>query len=236
MRPVTYPRPNNTYGVDGNVTATTPVYMAPVTGTATSIATSQAATGGTALTLNGTTVGILDMARLVTLVSANAGDTAVVVTIKGTNWFGVPISETITLNGTTPVVSVNDYLTVTSVVPANTPLGNLSVGTVPATGPVIANGPPIPCSLGAAYSTAIGVRVTGTVNWSVQQTFDNPFVSQPDAQCSWVAVVAGLTSQTSAANANTVQPAQAYRLVINTSTAPGGALINIVDSTGITAV
>ena len=236
MRPVTYPRPNNTIGIDGNVTATTPVYLAPVTGTATSIALSQAVVGGVAMALSGTTAGVLDIARLVTLVSTNAGDTAIVVTIKGTNWFGVPISESITLNGTTPVVSVNDYLTVTSVVATTSPAGSLSVGTVPATGPVIANGPPIPCSLGAAYNVSIGVRVTGTVSWSIQQTFDNPFVYQPDAQCSWVAVVAGLTAQSAAANADSIQPAQAYRLVINTNTAPGGALVNIVENTGITAV
>ena len=105
-----------------------------------------------------------------------------------------------------------------------------------ATGPVICSGPPIPVSLGAAYNAAINVRVSGTVNWSVQQTFDNPFVYQPDTACAWTAVVGGLTAQTGAANADTVQPATAYRLVINTNTAPGGALINIVENTGITAV
>jgi len=235
MRPVTYPRPSLTLGIDGNVIATAFNYLAPVTGTATSIALAQAATGGTALSLSGTTAGVLDIGRLVTAVSSNAGDTFNL-TITGTNWFGVKISEVLALNGTTPVVSANDYLTVTSVVPASTSAGNISVGTVPATGPIIANGPPIPCSLGAAYNVALNVKTSGTVNWSVQQTFDNPFVAQPDTACTWAAVVAGLTSQTGAANADSIQPAQAYRLVINTNTAPGGALINIVENTGITAV
>lgn len=236
MRPVIYPRPTIVTGLDGTQQSIVYNYLAPVTGTATSIATAQAGTGGTKLNLNGSTAGILDVARLITAVSSNAGDTAIVLAIVGTNWFGATITENLTLNGTTTVTSVNDYLTITSITPQSTPAGNISVGTVVATGPVIANSPPIPVSLGSPFNVTLNMKVTGTVNWSVQQTLDNPWVYNPDAQCQWIAVVAGGTSQTGAVAIVSTNTVQAYRLVINTNTAPGGALIEVAQAQGLTAL
>src|ERR1700677_492445 len=103
---------------------------------ATSIAASQAATPGTALTLTATPV-VIDTAtstnnalgRRVLITSTSGSETAVV-TITGTNSSGNIISETDTFSGSsTTLQSNNDFVTVTQIVPSGTIVGSLSAGT-----------------------------------------------------------------------------------------------------------
>lgn len=78
--------------------------------------------------------------RGVQIVSSSASDTAVVVTITGTDCYGVTLTQALTTNGTTAVLSTKTFTTVTSVVASATMVGTLSVGTTAALGlPVVLN-------------------------------------------------------------------------------------------------
>lgn len=204
MRPVQYP---------------SAAFLAPIAASATVLGASQAGTAGVALVLAST---VLDVARQVIITSA-ADESAHSFTITGTNWFGAVISEVLLGANVGVATSVNSYKTVTSIVPVQTTTGNVTLGTngVATTPPIV-----VPPAVGITLS----VKVTGTVNYSVQQTFDSPWVSNPDT-LTWVPVVAGLTAQTANAQAASTQLATAYRLVSNSNTAPGGAQLTVIPPT-----
>jgi hypothetical protein len=68
--------------------------------------------------------------RALQYVSANAGDTTATLTVRGYDVFGVPMTETITLNGTTPVLGKKAFKYIVSVTTGvATLVGNVSVGT-----------------------------------------------------------------------------------------------------------
>jgi len=109
---------------------------------ATNIATSQAASAGTPLTLNGTavsggvaTIDTFNVAnntaigRRVLITSTSGAETASIM-ITGTNASNAVISETITFSGSSTTVQSNlDYVTVTKIVPSGTIVGSLSAVT-----------------------------------------------------------------------------------------------------------
>lgn len=84
--------------------------------------------GGTVTTFAGQP----DMARKLTLVASGA--TTANVTINGTNVRGEAISETIALNGTTPVTTTKAFKSVTSVVLPTVSSTTLNLGTSAALG------------------------------------------------------------------------------------------------------
>ena len=70
------------------------------------------------------------VARALQYVSSSASDTTVTLTVKGWDIFGIPMTETITLNGTTPVLGKKAFGFVQSVTTGVASLvGNISVGT-----------------------------------------------------------------------------------------------------------
>jgi hypothetical protein len=88
----------------------------------------------------------------------------------GTNWADQVISETIA--GTAPgtVATVLDYKTITSVVASAAFAGNVSIGTN-----AVAASPWVQFDAFANPGTvAIQLDVTGTVNYTLQQTLDDP--------------------------------------------------------------
>ena len=80
------------------------------------------------VTLNGALVtagvGIADVSRGVQVVSSNAGDTTQTVTVTGTDFADQVIAEDLALSGTTPVLGLKAFKTVTAV-----SVDNLDVGT-----------------------------------------------------------------------------------------------------------
>jgi len=143
-----------------------------VTAAANNICTSQTPGAAGALTLNGTLVSggvaTLDTPRqiLVTTVSNESGKTLVIV---GTNWAGDPITETMTGPNATTGTSVLDYKTVTSITVSAAFTGAVTVGTTTTAGSAW-----IRMDSWALPSTTIQCTVTGTANYTVQQTMDNP--------------------------------------------------------------
>lgn len=104
----------------------------PAAASATGVAAAQAAAAAGNLTINGGVatngVAYLDVARNITAVSSGAGDTTQVLTVYGLDQYGQPLRESLTLNGTTPVVGAKAFLTVTRVAISAAAAGNVSVG------------------------------------------------------------------------------------------------------------
>lgn len=140
------------------------------------ICTSQTPTSGTALTLDGALVvdgvAVLDKPRRVLVTfGVEASDRTMV--IVGTDWAGLPISETVAIpNGAgATVASVLDYATVESITPAG---GGFSAAVTVGTNGV-AGSPWVRTDWATTIVNAIvQLNVTGTVNATVQVTLDDP--------------------------------------------------------------
>lgn len=147
-----------------------------VASVATGIATSQAGTAGTKLTLNGSLV----TAGVATLDSGGAARRVIITpagneitntfTIVGTDRYGRPQTEALVgVNNPTVAQSTKDFLTVTSITPTNNTAANVTAGTngVGSSAPMVVdwvpNGNLMKCS----------TLVTGTVNYTIQEAADD---------------------------------------------------------------
>ena len=189
---------------------------------ATSIAASQAASAGTPLTLTTATGVTIDTAtannsaigRRV-LMTSNSGSETASVALTGTNASGSIISETITFATAATVYSNLDYVTVTSVVPSGTIVGNLSAGTngIGSSEWKTWNfrGDP-PMNLGYAVEL-----VSGSVNYTVQYTYDDPN-NLPAGVTTPLAFNSILLAQTATADSTLSTPLLATRVLVNSGT------------------
>jgi hypothetical protein len=152
-----------------------------------SICLSQTPAGAGALTENGALasdgVATLAVPARITITSAgnDSGKTFVVV---GTDHYGSSITETITGPNTTTVTSILTYKTVSSIVISAAAAGAITVGNSQS-----GSSPAIALDPWAFPQVAIQCGVSGTVNYTVQQTLDNPNDSEnPIARASmqWV--------------------------------------------------
>jgi hypothetical protein len=136
------------------------------------ICLSQTPAGAGALTLNGALVSggvaILDNARRV-LITCAGDDSARTFTIVGTSSSGNFLTETIAGPNATTAQSVLDYKTVTSVSINGAAAGAITVGTSG-----VASSRWMRLDSWAFSQVGIQVDVTGTINYTVQQTFDDP--------------------------------------------------------------
>lgn len=115
--------------------------LVPLTKQASGLATAQAVAGAGNLTLtagtgvttttdaDGTVRYVLDCARCVDVVSANAGDTTQTVTVYGYDQYGQAMSQAVTLNGTTRVATTKAFKSVTRIAVSAATAGNVSAGT-----------------------------------------------------------------------------------------------------------
>ena len=100
---------------------------APSAAAAGTVVSAAARVGANLLTTYANAV-VLDVPRVLKIVSSNAGDTTQTVTIRGTDEFGVAMTETISANGTTIVNGKKAFKTVISDTTSATFAGNLSIG------------------------------------------------------------------------------------------------------------
>lgn len=142
---------------------------------ANNICTTQTPSGAGNLTLNGALVSsgvaVLDTARrvLFTPAGAEAGNSTVW-TVYGTDWNNNHVSETVNgVNNPSTVYTVYDYKTVTRIAVNKAQAGAVTVGTNG-----VASSRPIFLDTFAPAPTSIQVTVVGTVNYTVQQSLDNP--------------------------------------------------------------
>lgn len=106
---------------------------APIAADVDGICAAQAIAGAADALINGALasggVATLDVPRGVQVDSSNAGDTTQTVTITGTDEYGATLVEAIALNGTTDVLGLKAFKTVTRVAVSAALAGNLTVGT-----------------------------------------------------------------------------------------------------------
>lgn len=188
----------------------------------TAITASGAAAGNVSAGLSGSTT--LDTPRRVIITSAG-NDSAKTFTIRGTDWNGRTISETVTGANAGIAQSAYDYKTVTYVAISAAAAGAVKVGTNG-----VASSRPLILDSFANAPTAIQTDVTGTVNYTVQQSLDNPakvgyasmtWVDHPDTN-----VVAATADK----QANYAYVPVATRLVLNSGS--GSVKYTVIQASG----
>lgn len=139
---------------------------------ANAICLSQTPAGAGALTLDGASisggVAVLDVARRV-LITAAGNESAKTFTITGTSYNDRVQSETVTGPNATTAQSVLDYKTVTSVTISGAAAGAITVGTSG-----VASSRWVNLDSWSFPQVAIQCSASGTVNFTVQQTLDDP--------------------------------------------------------------
>lgn len=123
-------------------------------------------------TIYGNAVATLDTPRRILFTPAG-NESANTFTITGTDWNGTVVTEVLTGANATAFYSALDYRTVTQIVPTNTTASTITVGTT-----TIASSAWVRFDEYSTFPTAIQITVTGTANYTVQQTLqdsNNPF-------------------------------------------------------------
>lgn len=191
---------------------------------ANNIAASQTPSGAgnlvlTAAALAGT---VPDVPRrvLFTPAGAEAGN-GTVWTVTGTNRTGNIISETVAgVDNPATATTVNDFKTVTQIAVNKAQAGAVTVGTsqIASTAWFVLNNALTPMNVG------IGVVVSGTINYTVEYTYDDP---NAPFTGTWPTVfsISALASKTANTDGSLTTPAFAVRLTQNSFTNPGTASI-----------
>lgn len=179
--------------------------------------------GNTASTVTAGAMGLatLDTARQV-LFTSSGNDSGLTLTIKGTNWAGNPISETVT-GGNTTAVTILDYLTITSVKISGATAGTISVGTNG-----VAGSPWLMLDPWAMGNCLVQCNVTGTVNYTVFSTNDDPdSYANPvsPASVTWDSTYVGIATQTGEKVAALAASPLWMKVVLNSET---GTVANVV--------
>ena len=162
---------------------------------------------------------LLDTARRV-LITSGGTDTGITFTITGLDWSGADISEVLTGGSSgNPVYSVLDYLAVTKIIASGATASTVTVGTNG-----VASSPWINFDTFAIGTTALQAVVSGTVNYTVQTTNDDPnSYGNPVARSAvtWDSSYAGLSNQTVSASYGIAQTPAYARVLLNSNTNPG---------------
>ena len=205
----------------------TTVTVGPLaTAVANNIATTQTPTS--AITLNGALVAngvaVLDVPRRV-LVTTTANESAKTITIVGTDGNGSPQTEIIAgPNATTGYTNI-DFKTVTSMTISSGAAGALTVGTNG-----VASSRWIRLDEWAPHQTDISVIVSGTVNYTVQQSpqdVNNPQLNIAPYQVAWLSASdAGLVAPTASAVSWATYSPPWIKLTLNSGS--GSATMTVV--------
>lgn len=192
---------------------------------ANNIALSQSLAGAGPVTLNGSTVvggvAVLDQARQVLITSAG-DDHLITFTVTGLNRWNQVISETVTGGAIAAVPTTNAFATVTRIVSSGATAAAITVGTNGVTSIMI----PVDWEANPT-NIALNAVVTGTVNYTVNQTWDNPYTSTGLYPANWTAISA-LSAKTATVQANITNDFTALQLVINSGT--GSVLLDVVQA------
>lgn len=172
------------------------------------------------LTINGALasggVATLDVQRRV-LITTTADESAKTFTITGTNWAGNTISQTIAGPNATTGATTISFKTVTSITISAAAAGSLTVGTNG-----VADSPWVRFDDFAPNYVSVACTTSGTANWTVQLTLDDPNDPQTPVSAGSMtfqnATDTNLVSQ-AAANRGGLQYAPTFaRVVLNSGT------------------
>jgi hypothetical protein len=200
------------------------------TASANNIAQSQTTAGAANLLINGSAafggVATLDQARRVLLTDLG-NDTGTNFTVTGTNRYGQKISEVLAGTNGGIAGTNNDFLTVTNVATsAATSASGVTVGTNTIASILV------PIEMYGQTNLVLSAAVTGSVNFTVNETWDDPYLPTGLYPVNFQAIAAfsGKTSSMQVALINTIR---ALQFVINSGS--GSVAFDIVQS-GVLAV
>lgn len=192
------------------------------------IAQSQSLAGAGNFALNGSAVSggvaALDTQRRVLITSAG-NDSAVSFTVFGTNQTGNAIQETVAGANAGAAATNQDFLTVTKVASSGATASTVQIGTngTGSTPWALVDPHVTPCQIG------LGVTVAGTVNYSVEYTYDDITALAPGSFAT-VFALAALASKIATADAPITWPIRAVRLTLNSTTPPGAATLTALQA------
>jgi hypothetical protein len=184
-----------------------------------SIAISGAAAN--AITVGRAGTATFDVARRV-IVTSGGNDTGITFTLAGTDTNGTPITEAVTGASGGAASSVLSYKTLTSVLTSAAAATTVIVGTNG-----VADSPWVRFDDYAAHAeVAIQATVSGTANYTIQQTLQDPNASFPDtvaaASVVWVDHPdPNVVSATATKQANYAYPPLYAKVVLNSSSGSG---------------
>ncbi len=196
------------------------------------ICAAQTPAGAEALTLDGALVSggsvTLDYARRLAVVS-DGNESGETFTVVGTDPDGYSITEVITGPNIGTVESTEYFKTVASVTISGAGAGNITVGTVDEICTRT-----IPIQHLSAYAAKINVDVTGTINFSVEETYDDvqrpgyaPQSAYQNAQ--WLAISA-LASKSADTTSTAATNTTAIRLKVNSYTSTAEIQMNLLQT------
>jgi len=113
-------------------------------------------------------VATLDKPRRVLITSAG-NDSGITFTINGTTFAGAPVSETITGGNAAAVYTVTDFASVTSVTTSGSTASTVTIGTNG-----VASSSWVCFDNWVTSNIAIQATVAGTVNYTIQQSLNDP--------------------------------------------------------------
>lgn len=178
------------------------------------------------LALDGVLVDSDGVAQLGTqrqVIFESAGNIATVVfTIRGTNDTGSPISETVTGINASTVGTVLSYATVTQISADALFASDVEVGT---NGVGASQTVPLDQYI-SPFSVTLGLIISGTVDVTVQYTFDDVFNDAPDS-FTWFDHP-DLTNAVGSGEGTFISPISACRLLTNSGT--GEAILRIAQA------
>lgn len=202
-------------GSNASVVSTTKLFT-----TVTAVTASAAAAGNVSVGVNG--VATLDKARRVRITSAG-DDSGKTFTVYGTDWNSNPISEVVTGANASTADSTLDFMTVTRISPSAAPAAAVIVGTNG-----VASSRPIILDHFGDIATALQVVVSGTVNYTVQQTLDDPIRVGPSG-ITWVSHPdTALVGATATKQGQCAYTPHAVRLLLNSGS--GTATFTVIQS------
>jgi hypothetical protein len=190
------------------------------------IAETQTPLAGGNLTLDGALVvagvAILDAQRRVIITSA-ADDTARTFTVTGTDEQGRTITEAIAGVDTAAATSLLDFFTVTQIAVDAATAGAVIAGTngVGASIPIPIDKYLSPTSIG------LGIIVIGTINYTIEHTFDDVFDGNASAIRSWFDHPT-LAGETASMDGNYMAPPSACRILTNSG--GGSAVFTLIQA------
>lgn len=178
------------------------------------IAQLQQLAGAGNFTLNGALVasGVAQLGSQRKVAVHSAGNIAAVVfTIYGTDDQGREITDTVTGVNNSTVSTTLDFATVTRVAAGAAVGSDTEVGT---TG--VGASLPIPLDIYLPFGSTVSVDVTGTINYTIQATNDNPF-GNPSTPLNWVAYPGNqsLSGQTTDLTSVATAAVRAIRILVN---------------------
>ena len=199
----------------------------PVNVDADGICQSQTTAGAGNLTINGALASggaaTLDYARQIGITS-DGNDSGNTFTVTGTDADGYALTEDVTGPNAGTVETTGYFKTVTTVAIGGATVGNITVGTVDEVSTQT-----IPLNWRAQAAAAINVDVTGTINFTVQETFDAVQVEGQSAiqNVQWTDISA-LASKTADTKSTASVGATAARLIVNSYSAGAELQMNVV--------